>query len=179
MENLAQKFAKYITQDTNLDYEIVKYGTDAIFSTILCFSIALLTCFLFNNLLFGVTYIILLTPLKMQFLGFHCKTMHRCIFTYSLLAVLSLHTYNFIAMNNPLIHFSSYLILMIILCFIVRKEINAKTIKIMIIYFLLNILFYLIAYKLFVISILTIIVEIILVLPVHLKKLPKLVRMVK
>lgn len=83
MENIAEKITQYVMSDRDLDYEVIRYGVDAILSTILCFSIALITCAILKDFLFGVLFILFLTPIKMQFISYHCKTMTKCIITYS------------------------------------------------------------------------------------------------
>lgn len=177
MEKLAQAFARYITKDTNLDYEVVKYGVDAIFSTVLCFGIALLVCLIMNNLVFGVLFIIFLTPIKMQFLGYHCNTMIRCICTYSLCTGISLFTYNHVNTYN--ISLLLYYIIMFILCIIVKSELNKKNKIVILIYLLTSTILFFGAYKLFLISLISLFIEILLVLPVHIKSLPKVAKTAK
>lgn len=176
METLAKALSEYITEGTNLDYEIVKYGVDAILSTFLCFSVALITCTLLNNILFGILFILILTPIKMQFLGFHCKTMHRCIMTYSCCIAASLLFYNFLSNSNFHVSFLIYFILLSSFCVIVHKEINKKNLKIVLLYLIINIFLHIVFYDVFLVSITTLIIEILLVLPVHLKKVPKVAK---
>lgn len=169
METLAKFFANYIIKDSDLDYEVVKYGVDAILSTALCFSVALFCCFLLNHIIFGIFFILLLTPIKMQFLSYHCTAMHRCIMTYSLCTVSSLTIYNFIIVSNLHTPLFIYYLFMAILCFSVRDELNKHNIRFILFYLLISTLFYFLMYRLFLISTLTLLIEIILVLSLHIK----------
>lgn len=169
MEKLAKIIANYIIKDSELDYEVVKYGVDAILSTTLCFSIALLACFFLGNIEFGIFYIVLLTPIKMQFLSYHCKTMHQCIMTYSFFIVLGLGIYNYLTHYNFHIPLIAYYFTMLILCLMVKQELNKDNLIIIAIYLIINTAIFFLTYRVFLISIISLLVEIVLVALLHKK----------
>ena len=133
MEAIIRKITDYIVKDTDLDQEVISYGVSAIVSTVLCYSMALFVTSILGNWLFGILFICFLTPIKMQFLGYHCKTMGQCILTYSFSVGLCLIAYNTMIANISIL----YLILL------VRKEINHKNRRILLLYFIVgNSLYY-------------------------------------
>ncbi len=173
MEKIAKKITDYVVKGTNLEYEVVKYGVDAILSTGLCFTIALSVCALLGNFLFGVAFIIILTPFKMQFIGYHCKTMARCISTYSCsVAILSL-VYSYIMEHNIRIFLLCLPMILLLIGFIAQKELNKKTMTYIGIYLIAGIILFYFHYDLFVVLIMAMIYEFILILPKHMKKSKK------
>lgn len=124
MDKISHKITYYVIKDTELEYEVIKYGVDATLSTALCFSTAVLICALLNNSYFGILFIVFLTPVKMQFIGFHCSSMGRCIATYSSCVVINLLLYNIIPANFCYIYVCLYYLILISITLLVKKELN-------------------------------------------------------
>lgn len=144
MDKLSDYITEYIIKDSNQDYEVIKYGVDAILSTVLCFTITLIFCGILNDLFFGCFFILFLTPIKMQFSGYHCSTLGKCILTYGCSVSLFL-----IGNRYIFIPYTLYMILLFILTYLVRSELTRRSTIIVIIYILLgtylyyyNVLFY-------------------------------------
>lgn len=91
-----QTFYKYISEKTQLEISIVQYSFSAIFSTIFCFSSAILICSLFNGTYFAILFIALFSPLKIQFTSYHCKTLFTCTLSYSFLLLFNLFAFRFL-----------------------------------------------------------------------------------
>lgn len=133
MDKISNYITDYIMKDSEQEYEVIKYGVDAILSTVLCFSITLLFCSFLNDLAFGCFFILFLTPIKMQFTGYHCKTLGKCILTYgiSVSFFLILNKYIFIS-------YTFYMFLLLSITIIVKKELTCRSAIILIIYILLG-----------------------------------------
>lgn len=170
MEKIAKKITDYVVSGTNLEYEVVKYGVDAILSTGLCFTIALSVCALLGNFLFGVAFIIILTPFKMQFVGYHCKTMFRCIATYSCSVGLLSLAYSYIMEHDIRIFLLCLPVILLLIGLIAQKELNKKTMAYIGIYLIAGIILFYLHYDLFVVLLMAMTYEFILILPKHTKK---------
>ncbi len=143
MEAIIRKITDYIVKDTDLDQEVISYGVSAIVSTVLCYSMALFVTSILGNWLFGILFICFLTPIKMQFLGYHCKTMGQCILTYSFSVGLCLIAYNTMIANISILYLILFNVTMGIITYMVRKEINHKNRRILLLYFIVgNSLYY-------------------------------------
>lgn len=164
MENLAKRIAEYIVRGTEHEYEVIKYGVDAILSTGLCFSIALIVCALLGDFYFGILFIIFLTPIKMQFTSYHCKTMAQCIFTYSMCAGTLLLIYKFLVTSIIDITIFPLFAFLCGIGYLARMELNKKTVIYLCIYFLIGIVSYILFYDIYLVVILTLLFEIILIL---------------
>lgn len=169
MDQIAKRISDYIVKDTDLDYEVVKYGVDAILSTALCFSVALLVCTLLGNFIFGILFILFLTPIKMQFDGYHCKTMLQCITTYSLCAGTISLIYHYFITNMIIVPVSIFLIVMCLFTYIVRKELQKKQSIYICFYTLLGCAFFIWNSHIYSIFILSIVFELILVILKHIQ----------
>lgn len=166
MEKLSKRISEYIVNGTELDYEVIKYGIDAILSTGLCFSIALLVCTLLDNLYFGIIFICFLTPIKMQFTSYHCKTMTQCIITYTSCVGTLLLIYNRLLKNEIVINLFFFVITIFVIVYFVQvqHEINNKTTLYLCLYLIMGAILYFNDYKIYLILLLSLIFELILIL---------------
>lgn len=169
MDTIINRITNYIVKDTDLDYEVINYGVSAIVSTVLCYSMALLATGILGNLWFGLLFICFLTPIKMQFLGYHCKTMGQCICTYSICVGFCLIIYNLLPFSLGSLYLILFCLTMILIVILVKKEINHKNRMILLIYFLLgSVLFYL-NIAIFIILYIAVSFDFVLLLLKHLK----------
>lgn len=175
MEKLATKITDYIVNGTSLEYEVVKYGVDAILSTGLCFSIALSVCAILGNFVFGVLFILILTPFKMQFIGYHCKTMAQCIATYSCSVGLVSVIYSYILQYDIHIALLYLPLVLFLIGILTRKELNKKTMSYLGIYLIIGIVLFYFSYDNYLIMLLAMVYEFVLIVPKHMKKMQNLV----
>lgn len=169
MEIIARKIANYIVKGTDLDYEVIKYGIDAILSTILCFTSALIVCMLLGNIVFGILFIVFLTPIKMQFIGYHCKTMLQCIMTYSICSGSMLLINDYVLLNRIQIPIYIYICIMALIIYYVRLELSKKNIAILFCYAVLGIILYYANYQIYVVVLLALFFEFLLLSLLRLK----------
>lgn len=164
MNKLAKLLSDYIVKDTELEYEVIKYGVDAILSTGLCFSIALIVCTICGNFMFGILFICFLTPIKMQFTSYHCKTMTQCIFTYSICVGVILLIYEFLSKYDVHVNLLYLIVVVLFIAFCVRSELNKKTFLYLVYYFIVGIIMYFNVYSVYLVLILSLFFELFLVL---------------
>ena len=146
-----EKIINYISNYTDssaFDTETVKYGLQVfiynLFTIILLFTLSIA----FNNIIFGLIFILFFCILRIVIGGFHCKTIIGCtslmIFIYSII--------NFLSKNNlyqDILYYISILLILIIL-FIkpyAENTLNLKTKlkyyrNILIIFFIITFLFF-------------------------------------
>lgn len=167
MEKLSTKITHYLTVGTDLEVEVVRYGVDALLSTVLCFSVALAVCALLGNLIFGCLFILFLTPVKMQFLGYHCKTMIRCITTYSICVGSSLLIYNYCLQFLTKLNLLVYFLILGILVKLVFTELTYHKSFILLLYVLVGVIFYFISPEYYLILTLVLLFEVFLILLKH------------
>lgn len=136
--------AYYLIQDNNDDFELVLYGIKAIFSSVLCICNALLICAIFNKFIEGILFIVFLTPIKMCFESYHCKTMMKCIITYGLTVQLFIWGANYILKLDEVIIF---FLCFFLLCLIKIHHFNKTNNLILLIYLFLGILAFFISNK--------------------------------
>lgn len=130
-----QTFYEYISKKTQLEISIVQYSFSAIFSTIFCFSSAILICSLFNGAYFAILFIALFSPLKMQFTSYHCKTIFTCALSYSFLLLFNLLAFRFLTMQPTFAFYISFFAPFLFLLTIFKQFHEARK-KVIIAYFI-------------------------------------------
>lgn len=155
---------QYLVKITNLEKSIVEYSLTAIVSSLLCISLAIVLCSLFNGTMFSVLFILIFTPLKMQFKSFHCKSLLSCITTYSICILLNYFLYQHLLKTSfisfPLTSFSVVLFLLFTIKDIKQKQ---QTFWISLVYILLFMLSAFFSVKLHLIFFLSFIFESLLI----------------
>lgn len=173
MDKIAEILTNYIMNDnkrTDLEREVIRYGIDALLSTILCLSCAILISSLLNGFIFGISFIITLTPIKMSFSGYHCRTMGQCICTYGFCVGIFTIIYQLITYQIPLI---VYLLILMMILFLVKAEVNSKTALLLLIYSVCGVLLFKFMYDAYVILLLACLFEMLLLILHRTKSIKK------
>ena len=111
--------------ETEYDYDIIKYGFEVLFFNIISTSLLLFITIYTNELCFGSTFIIVFSLLRVKFGGFHCKTPLRCLLTMFVIF------YSIILFKNYLNIFSILILLIITFIDILKKTNKDKKLKIL------------------------------------------------
>lgn len=167
MYKYLKKLSANLSVKILLDKEIIEYSLTAILSSLLCFIGAIIACLLLGNVYYALVFILLLTPLKMQFESIHCSTMERCILTYTLSVAFSLLIYKTIIYYNYTPSLFIAFILYLFLLINIRNDFNINKNKkyiYIIIYFSLILYCYFFYYSIYIILLLVIVYESVIVL---------------
>ena len=131
----------------DLNYDVVRYGMDAILSTILCLGCAITVATILNGFKFSLLFIFFLTPIKMSFTGYHCKTLGQCITTYGICVGAFTLIYKYIILQTVMV---PLVIFYCIMLFIIN-ELKKRNFFMLAAYIFGGTISYFVSYDLFVI----------------------------
>ena len=119
MDKLSERLTNYIMLNNkkDLDYDVVRYGMDAILSTILCLGCAITVATILNGFKFSLLFIFFLTPIKMSFTGYHCKTLGQCITTYGICVGAFTLIYKYIILQTVMVPLVIFYCIMLFIIF--------------------------------------------------------------
>lgn len=120
--------SSYLSLKLSIEKDIIEYSFCAMLSSVFCFVNTIIICGLLGDYKYGITFIMLLTPIKMQFVSFHCKTMRSCILSYGVSIGATLLIYNQMIILNH-VSFIVPIILFTLLIISVKDDFESKQIK--------------------------------------------------
>ena len=153
MDKLSERLTNYIMLNNkkDLDYDVVRYGMDAILSTILCLGCAITVATILNGFKFSLLFIFFLTPIKMSFTGYHCKTLGQCITTYGICVGAFTLIYKYIILQTVMVPLVIFYCIMLFIIFLVRNELKKRNFFMLAAYIFGGTISYFVSYDLFVI----------------------------
>lgn len=128
MDKYLQRFTEYIcVSDSKEDKEVFRYGLEAIVSSMECLGLSFLICCLLDEMYFGFFFILLLTLLKIQLTGYHCKTRGACCLSYLFMILTNLWCYRQLSFYS----FWILLIEILVILYVRRDEVSKRLLGIL------------------------------------------------